>query len=107
MWWQYGGFFFKVYPGGLNTNQWIFCLACALGVLAWQQLINLAARFFGDTDVATGGSSGEGGMLKFKSMFGNGNVEFAAPTSGRSEVVRIKSAAVGRVLSRGNSARSL
>ncbi len=77
---QYGGRFFKCHVGGISQNEWYFCVACAGCVLLWQQLVNLTAWFFGDK-AATGGTSGEGGLLKFKSPAGNGNIRIGGSTS--------------------------
>jgi len=74
---EFGGFFLKCYIGGLDAHEWAFCLLSALFVLVWQQVVNAVAWFFGDVDEKTPYSSAEGGMFKFKSCFGNGNVEFA------------------------------
>ena len=60
-------------------------------------------------DETTPYGSGEGGMFKFKSMFGNGNVEYAGAmrTSTSDARARRKMSERGRSLSRGSSAKSV
>jgi len=77
---QFGGRFFKCHVGGISAQEWYFCVACAGAVLIWQQVVNSTAWFFGDHD-RTAGASGEGGMLKFKSAAGNGNIRLHGSTS--------------------------
>ena len=103
---QFGGYFVKCYVGGLTGEQWLFCLCAAGSVLVWQQFINLLAWFFGSTNESTPYSSGEGGLFKFKSCFGNGNVEFTpvlAQTSYGAEKTRQATAAISHRISRSNS----
>jgi len=77
---QFGGSFFKCHVGGLTQDEWAFCGTCAVIVLPWQQVVNFVAWFFGEK-VHTGGASGEGGMLKFKTGAGNGSIGIRGHTS--------------------------
>jgi len=104
---QFGGYFLKCYVDGLSVGQWFFCLMCALSVLAWQLVVNTVAWFFGDHK-GTPYSSAEGGMFKFKSCFGNGNVEYAAKyaeTSFSTEKVRRKTETMSKDFQRAPSTR--
>jgi len=95
---QYGGYFLKCYVDGLTPSQWLFCLLAAVSVLAWQLVVSTVAWFFGDHK-GTPYSTAEGGMFKFKSCFGNGNVEYAAKyaeTSFGTEKVRRKTEVLGK-----------
>ena len=101
---QFGGYFFNTVPGGLHQEEWLFCGACALSVLIWQQMINLVARIFGDVEQGTSGGSGEGGLLKFKSCIGNGNVQLKGPTSMRHATVNRRATVLAmETFSRSNS----
>ena len=74
---QYFGSSFAFYFAWVEVvTQWLFCLGCALSVLAWQQVVNAVAYFFGDVEQGTPYGTSQGGLVKFKTMFGNGNVEY-------------------------------
>ena len=66
---QCSGRAFRCYEGGLSPQEWLFCLAVGVGSLPMQLFINLLASMN-----RTPGSGREGGCLKFKTRFGNGNV---------------------------------
>ena len=104
---QLGGRWVKCYVGGLNVEQWFFCLVAASSVLAWQQVVNVSAYLFGDGSSRIG-PSGWGGMLKFQTWWGNGKIEFSArfgQTSMKSAKQNEYAKVVGRRLSRGNSGK--
>jgi len=70
---QFGGRWLKCYEGGLTLMQWLFCLLVGAGVLAWQQVINLAVHSVSGINETPGGSH-QGGLLKFSSSFGSGHI---------------------------------
>ena len=41
---QFGGIAFKCAKGGLNAEQWMWSIIFGLGVLPWQQVVNLCAK---------------------------------------------------------------
>jgi len=71
---QFGGQPVECVIGGLNLNQWVFCIIVALGELIWQQVINFVARHV-DRLAETSGSWTRGGVMKFSSSLGDGKVE--------------------------------
>jgi Cation transporting ATPase, C-terminus len=46
---EYGGVAVNVVPGGLTTNQWMFCIVTGAGSLVWQLIINGLAVLLGPT----------------------------------------------------------
>ena len=46
---EYGGLAVNVVPGGLTTNQWLFCVAVGAGSLVWQLVINTLVVILGPT----------------------------------------------------------
>jgi len=84
---QFAGFWLKCYVDGLTITQWLFCVGCACSVLVWQLVVNASARLIEAmlSSESTPYSSGEGGLFKIKSWFGNGNVTFA-PTHGQTSL---------------------